>query len=198
MPKTKLKPQILLTREAMQAEVADYVKISLTYTELTARMEREKTEVEKRHADELARLAGEMELHFAAVQNYCTTHRGELFPDKKSIDLPSAVVRFADTPPSVGKRSSRETWGGLAKRLEGLVFYHPDDLKLQPENRRVVLNCSQYVKEADPTLDKNALLADRTKLTLEQLAAMGIRFEQEELFYIEPKSEVAASESRAA
>jgi hypothetical protein len=41
-------------------------------------------------------------------------------------------------------------------------------------------------------VDKKSLLADRDRLTGEQLAEAGIRFEQDELFYITPKSEVAA------
>ena len=100
---------------------------------------------------------------------------------------PGATVRFADTPPSVAKRSSRETWGSLAKRLLGLVFHHPEDQGLSVENRRVLLDCANYVREGDPEVNKNALLADRSHFTDEQLAAMGVKFESEEIFYIEPK-----------
>jgi hypothetical protein len=50
----------------------------------------------------------------------------------------------------------------------------------------------RYVNAPEPEVDKKALLADREKLSLEQLSEAGIRCEQDELFYITPKSEVAA------
>jgi len=197
--KTKFKPSILHTRESMEAEVTEYVKLKLEHIELTARMEREKADIEKQHEARINELAQLIDAKFAGVQNFCETHRGELVTGKiKSFETVNAVIGFRDTPPAVGKRREKETWGSIAKRLEGLVFYHPDDAKLQPENRRVILDCSKYVKEADPELSKTALLADRARLTADQLLAMGVAFTSEEHFFVEPKSQVAAGDAKEA
>lgn len=197
--KTKLKPTVLHTREAMEAEVTDYVKLKLRHVEISARMEQLKAQVEQKFEEELNDLARQIDAKFAAVQNFCETHRGELVTDKlKSFETINAVIGFRDTPPAVGKLVQKDNWGGIAKRMEGLVFYHPEDLQLEPDKRRVVLDCSKYVKESDPDISKTALLQDRSKFTAEQLRAMGIAFTSEEHFYVEPKSDVVIGDTKEA
>ncbi len=83
-----------------------------------------------------------------------------------------ATVGFRTEPPSVEKKG-KDTWGAIAKRLAALDWGQP------------------YVNDPAPEVDKKALLADRAKLTEEQLDQAGIRFEADEIFYISPKSEVA-------
>lgn len=195
--KTKLKPVILHTREGMEAEATEYVKLQLRLIELTARMEQRKAEVEQEFEKELNEVAQQIEIKFAAVQNFCETHRSLVVTAEcKSFDTVNATIGFRDTPPAVDKKTS-DTWEGVARRMEGLVFYHPEDASKPPEQRRVVLDCSQYVK-APPQLLKAALLADRSNFTAEQLRAMGIKFTSEELFYITPKSQVAAGDVKEA
>lgn len=190
MPKPKLKPIVLTTREGMEAEITNYLQKSLRHAEVTAQMEQAKVEVERRFEAQLNALAGEIELSFAAVHNFCQLHRRSLMPDdKKSFETVNASVAFENTPHSVGK-TTKETFAAIAKRLQGLVFTGADG---QPE-----LDCAKYVRESDPELNKAALLADRPKLTPEQLRAMGIRFEQDEFFYIRPKSQIVESKSEAA
>jgi phage host-nuclease inhibitor protein Gam len=96
-----------------------------------------------------------------------------LFPDKKSIDLLLATVGYRTEPPSVEKCSKKDTWSAIAKRLEALDWG------------------VRYITTPDPEVDKKALLADRDRLTAGQLSEAGIRFEQDEFFYITPKSDVA-------
>jgi phage host-nuclease inhibitor protein Gam len=178
----KAKPAVIHTREGMEAAVNDYAQLKLKHLAVLARLEQSKKEVERKFESELNGLANDIELKFASVQNYCMVHRSELLNgDKKSFETISARLGFYDTPMRVEKRSSKETFGNIAKRLLGLVFKKGDE---------VVLDCEQYVRTADPDLDKNALLADRTKFTAEQLDAMGIKFERDEIFFIEPKSEL--------
>jgi hypothetical protein len=61
-----------------------------------------------------------------------------------------------------------------------------------------LLDCSHFVREPAPQVDKPALLVDRATFTPEELRIMGIAFEQDELFFIDPKSEVAQGDSREA
>lgn len=186
--KDKIKPAILHTREGMEAEITDYLRLQLKHKALTAEMEAEKLAVEKRFQDRLNGLGRDIEAKFAAVQNFCVLHRPELLTgDKKSFETVNATVRFYFTPFSVEKRG-KETFGALAKRLLGLVF---------TDKNQVVLDCAQFVRDPEPELDKNALLAARANLTEEQLKAMGLRFGQEEIFAIEPKSELLDADTGA-
>jgi len=178
------KPVILLTREGMEAAVNDYARLKLELIAEQARMEADKTAVEKRYEERINSLGRQIEDKFASVQNYCLTHRSEVLPgDKKSFETVAATVRFYNTPHRVEVRR-KEKLGTLAKRLLGLVF-HPDT--------PAELDCAKYTREADPELNKEALLADRGVLTKEQLEAMNIKFEWDEIFAIEPKSELVAA-----
>lgn len=183
--KEKMKPVILLTREGMEAAVNDYARLKLELVAETARMEAEKTAVEKRYEEKINSLGRQIEDKFASVQNFCLTHRAELLPgDKKSFETVAATVKFYNTPQRVEVRR-KENLGTLAKRLLGLVF---NAGKLEE------LNCEKYVREADPVLNKEALLADRALLTEEKLMAMNIKFEWDEIFTIEPKSELVSGD----
>jgi phage host-nuclease inhibitor protein Gam len=196
---TTPKPAILHTREAMEAVAAEYVRQKLAHLALTAALEQEKAAIEKRCAPRLNKLALDIELNFAAVQNFCTQHRALVLDGKaKSFETLNATIGFRDTPPRVDKVRSKETWGAIARRLLGLVFTRPEDDHLDPLNRRPLLDCGIYVREGEPEVAKDVLLADRAHLTADQLTTMGLRFESEELFYIEPKSQVAQGDTKAA
>lgn len=173
MKKEKFTPCIISSREGLEATVADVILLKIQYAGLTAAMEEEIAKVQKRHQDGMLEVARRIETQEAGIYTYCQQHRKELFPEKKSIDMLLAEIGFRDEPHSVEKASKKDTWGAIAKRLLSLAWG------------------KQYLTDPDPEIDKRALLADRKKITAEQLAAAGIKFEADEIFYIKPKSEVA-------
>ena len=178
--KAKIIPVIVTSRESMEAHVADVVRLKLETAEKKAAMEKEIADVQKRHQAGLLVLERQVAIKEAGIFVYCQQHRAELFPDKKSIDTLLASVGFELTPFSVEKRSTKDTWGDIALRLEALDWG------------------AQFVRENDPEVDKASLLAKRTTLTDEQLRAAGIRFDQDENFFIRPKSQVAEQTVREA
>jgi phage host-nuclease inhibitor protein Gam len=163
----------VLSREALDAAVAETATLKIEYAAAKAAMELEIARVQERHQEQLLALGKRIETREAGVFVYCQQHRAQLFTDKKSIDFLQATVGFRTGPPSVEKSSRKETWASVAQRLEGLDWGH------------------RYVSTPAPEVDKKALLADREKLSGGQLAEAGLRFEQDEVFYITPKSEVA-------
>ena len=114
------------------------------------------------------------------VQEYCTAHRAVLFADKKSRETPLAVFGFETTPPRVETASKKIHWKDVVARLLRLAWG------------------KAYVRLPKPQPDKEALLADREKLTAEQLVAAGIQFCQDEQFFIRPKPETAAASVKEA
>lgn len=180
MKRQKLEPCIITSRAALEASVADIVRLKLEHTEAIAQMEQEIAEVQKRHQERLLYLSRAMEVREAGVFVYCQKNRAELFPEKKSLDLLLATVGFETTPPRVEKRSRKDTFGEIGLRLEGLDWG------------------AAYVRYPDPEINKEKLLADRTQITPEQLQEAGLRIEQDENFFIRPKSEVAEQSVREA
>jgi phage host-nuclease inhibitor protein Gam len=178
--RNKIEPCIITSRAALDAVVADVVKLKLEYTEATACMEQEIAEVQKRHQDRLLNLGRQLESREAGVFVYCQRNRAALFLEKKSLDLLLATVGFELTPPRVEKVSGKDTFSKAAARLEGL------DWGLT------------YVRYPDPEVNKDAILADRAKLKPEQLREAGLRIEQDEIFFIRPKSAVAEQSVREA
>ena len=172
--KEKIQTVPILSREALEVAVAEVATLKIQFAAAEAEMELEIARVQERHQGPMLALAKRIQIREAGVFVYCQQHRAQLFPDKKSIDFLLATVGFRTEPPSVEKSSRKDTWTAIAQRLEALGWG------------------SRYVNIPEPEVDKKALLADREKLSLEQLSEAGIRFEQDELFYITPKSEIAA------
>ena len=160
--------------ESLDAAVADIVRARIKLTQATAAKDAELAAVEKRHQLTLVTLTEEIADAEALVQDYCVACRSVLFPEKKSRETNLAVIGFEFTPWRVETASKKVTWKEVVKRLSRAAW------------------SKVYVRRAEPKPDKEALLADREKLTDTQCTAAGIRFAQDEQFFIRPKPETAA------
>lgn len=176
----KLEPCIINSRAALEAVVADVVKLKIEQTHATAAMEQEIAEVQKRHQENLLGLGRQIEAREAGVFVYCRKNRAALFPEKKSVDLLLATVGFELTPPRVDKISGKDTFGKIGLRLKNLDWG------------------AAYVRYPDPEVNKEKILADRAKLKLEQLEEAGLVIEQDENFFIRPRSDIAEQSVREA
>lgn len=166
--------------EALDTAVAATVRLKIQHTAKTADMEAGVAAVQKAHAARLARLAEEITAAEADIQDYCTAHRAELFADKKSRESAAAVFGFELTPHRVETASKKLKWKDVVARLQRLPWG------------------LAYVREPEPQPDKKGLLTDREKLSPEQLTAAGIAFEQDEQFFIRPKSASAEASAQPA
>ena len=159
--------------EALDTAVAEVVRQRILHTRALAARDAALAEVEKRHQAGLAAAAGQITLLEAGIQDYCTARREELFPAKKSRETSLAEFGFELTPPRVETANKKVKWRDVVSRLLGVAWG------------------AAYVRQAEPQPDKQALLADRDRLTPEQRAAAGIQFCQDEQFFIRPKPETA-------
>ena len=177
------RPQFMTTLkitslEALDSAVADAVRLKIEHTKLTATKEEETTAIEKRHQKLISACADKISAVETAVHEYCRAHRGDLFTDKKSRETTLAIFGFELTPHRVETNSRKIKWADVVARLMRLPWG------------------KAYVAWSTPKPDKNALLADREKLTAEQLMAAGIEFAQDEQFFIRPKPETAEETTR--
>lgn len=171
--KEKIVPIKIATREGMEAAVADVVRFKLQKAELTAQMEQEIADVQKRYQEAILSLDRQIEIGVASTYMFCQDHRAELFAEKKTLETLLAEVGFRTSPPAVEKLKSKDTWGQIALRLQ-VTDWGKD-----------------YIREADPEVNKQALITDRSTLDEAELKKIGITITQEENFFIEPKSQVA-------
>ncbi len=160
--------------ESLDSAVAEVVRLRIRITQKTAEKDAELASIEKRHQTGIHALKDTVAAREREIAAYCAANRAELFKEKKSRETTLAVFGFEITPPRVEPAGRRIKWTDVVSRLLRLQWGH------------------KYLRLADPKPDKDALLADREKLLPEQLDAIGIRFEQDEQFYIRPKPETAA------
>lgn len=172
--KSKKAPHLVLaTEDAMIGALNRHAELSLhlagedaKHDELIATLNSGHTEATQGDRDELAQLENSIAL-------FADTHRAELFPgEKKSKEYLNGTIGFRLSPPSVGTIVPKETQETIALRLDQLPWGEP------------------YVTWK-PVLNKDVLLRDRLTLTPEQLAVAGIRFKQEENFFITPAADAA-------
>lgn len=166
-------PLVITSPEALDARVADVVRLKINHTKVVAEMEAEMAAVQKRHQGRIAKLLECIAEGEAEIASYCQARRADLFPDKKSRETTLAVFGFELTPPRVETSSRKIKWADVLARLQRLAWG------------------KAYCVPTGFKLDKNGLLADREKLTPEQLTAAGIQFCQDEQFFIRPKPETA-------
>ena len=159
--------------EALNSAVADVVRHRILHTRAVAARDAALAEIEKRHQAGIAAIASQITVLESGIQDYCTARREELFTVKKSRETSLAEFGFELTPPRVETANKKVKWRDVASRLLGLAWG------------------AAYVRQAEPQPDKQALLADRDRLTSEQRAAAGIQFCQDEQFFIRPKPETA-------
>ncbi|HWY74069.1 MAG TPA: host-nuclease inhibitor Gam family protein [Verrucomicrobiae bacterium] len=159
--------------ESLDARVSEILRLRAQRAARLAELEARLAAVQEAYARPIAELDHQLLHRETAVQTYCHTHRAELFAARKSRETITAVVGFELSPHRVETAGRRVTWKTVVSALLGLGWGRP------------------YVRHPEPQLNKDALLADRHKLTPDQLAAAGIRFAQAEQFYIRSKTGIA-------
>lgn len=163
----------ITSTESLDSHVAEAVRRKIRRVATAVRMETEIAAIQKKFAPDLAAQADAIAEIEADIQLYCEAHRAELFPDKKSRENIAAVFGFELTPWRVETAGKKIKWKDVIQRLKRLAWG------------------GAYLRTPDPHVDKEALGADREKLTAVQRLAAGIQFVQDEQFFIRPKSEIA-------
>lgn len=112
--------------------------------------------------------AEEIKTKTAVLERWAINHR-EIFGDRRSLDLPRAVIGFRTSTPSV-KPVKGMTIGDVIENL----------LRMPGGDR--------FVRYPKPELDKQAVLAERDAFS-DLFEKVGIQIVQEERFFIEAKAE---------
>jgi phage host-nuclease inhibitor protein Gam len=150
---------------------AEFAERQAAYNKLVAEKNTALADVGRRFDDLIAAESSAMLDRAGALEEWAGARRKEFFAQSKTLDLGPVFLSFRLKPPSVGKLRGREKVCDIARRLLKFPWG------------------SKYVRTAEPTIDKEALLADRDNLSAQQLIDAGLRFAQDEEFKIEVKGE---------
>jgi phage host-nuclease inhibitor protein Gam len=171
--KTRITAQdIALSEEDVQRLVGE---ISANVVELDKRVAALNVDLDKvraKHEPQITRLQNEIEEKSRQVEAWGVKNKSERFTERRSCTYARGEIGFRLGQWTV-KTMKGVTLKEVAKRLQKFRWGKP------------------YLKVPAPSVNKEELLKNRTKLSEERLLALGITFVQEDRFYIEPKSDQA-------
>lgn len=177
--KTKTKPMfaVIPNEDALAAAANRYVELRLKLNHKMVKHEQRIAEANTEFDQDTAELVAEIAGLESGCQLFAESHR-ELFPESakegpRSRQYRNAAIGFRWNPFKVEKRVGKDTFEAIAERLGAVPWGEP------------------YLRQADPVVDKDALLKHQAELTEEQLAQVGIRFARGETFFIDPVFESA-------
>jgi phage host-nuclease inhibitor protein Gam len=166
MPKRiKLTEPSIQTREEMERLVGQLCALTIQSDERRAEMDRRIMEIRAEYEAQLAVADQELQQLMALARDWAESHPEE-FAGRKSIDMTHGTVGFRTGQPTL-RTVSGWTWSRV---LEGLG---PLYIRVKQEP------------------NKEAILADRDILGPVGLRQLGLRVDQPEAFFVEPKRETA-------
>lgn len=170
MARTREKKVVVsgVTRDQMEEAFGVFAFADAKMQGINAAMDAEITKIRERNADELAKWQQQKDTSLEVLQTYATENRDELFSKKKSMETAHGVLGFRTGTPKLKTRKGF-TWAAV---LELLRQFNP-----------------AYVRTTEE-IAKDKLLADRDEEEMPELMQkVGIKVEQDETFFVEPKKE---------
>ena len=168
--------------DRLQAEqvTGDVCRLQNEINNLKLDMDGRLQQIRAEYEGELDGRQKQLDSQVLALEAWAKENPDEFPAGRKSIEFVHGIVGFRTGTPKVktGKRYS--TLAALAKAMLGVPW------------------AKKYVKTAEPSLNKEALIADRGTLTAAQLNLFGIQITQDETFYVEPKAETLEQGAKVA
>lgn len=166
----KPKPTTIQTREALECAMGDLAQATIRRGKVALDLETRLQNIRKAFETPLAELDDEIEALVADLEAWAALHKEE-FADRKSLALIHGVLGFRTGNPTL-------------KTVKGVKWDHVLAL-LKSAGMRGYIRASEEV-------DKETILAHREGIGAAKLAALGMRVDQEERFYVEPRQEQQA------
>lgn len=166
----KTKPTTIKTRDELENVLGEYAAAAIERAKLGATMDAKLNEIRAAYEERFAGLDETLEGLFADLEAWAALHRDE-FADRRSLDLLHGTIGFRTGNPAV-------------KPLKGVKWEHVVD-----QLRAAHLDA--WLRAPDPEVNKEAVLAARETLGADRLAQLGMRVEQTERFFVDPKIEGA-------
>ena len=157
----------VMDREKAAEAFAEYAKVDAKLENIQSKMDLEITKVREKYQDKLDVFSKDREEAFDKLKAYAEGNP-EALGKKKSVEFTHGVLGFRTGTPTV-KTQKGQTWASVVKLMKA---FKPDFVRLKEEpNKELILSEREKESSAD--------LFDK----------IGVRIEQKETFYVEPKKE---------
>lgn len=157
-----------ITSEVMEQAFASYSQADAKLESISSKMDLEITKIREKYQDEVQKQTELRNKAFDTLQAFAMENREDLFAKRKSMDTVHGSLGFRTCTPSL-KPLKGFTWPSVLNMLKEFL----------PEYVRV---------KEEPAKDK--LLADREVPEVQQLLSkVGLKVDQDETFFVEPKKE---------
>ena len=170
MTKTREKKVVVsgVTRDQMEEAFGKFALADAKIQGINAKMDAEITKIRDRNADALAEYQEQKDAAFDVLQTYAVENRDDLFTKRKSMETTHGILGFRTGTPKL-KTLKGFTWAAVLELLK----------RTKPE----------YVRTSEEVA-KDKLLADRESEEMPELMrTVGIKVDQDETFFVEPKKE---------
>ena len=170
---TRIKPSLLDidTREDAERHVGLAATWQNEVNAVKLEMDAELIAVRQRYEGKIDALEQMLGRVILSLEAWANSNPQEFPAGRKSIDFVHGIVGFRTGTPKVKKGRKFPSLEAIAEVMASLPW------------------ARKYVKHAVPTVNKEALIADRGQLTAKQLNTLGLQIVQDETFFLEPKAE---------
>lgn len=190
MSKTREKRPVIqgINREKCEEAFGTYAKADAKLQQITAKMDGELTKIREKYQEDIAKLNQQIKDSGDIIEVFAKEHKEELFSKKKSIELAHGKIGFRTGTPAI-KTLKGFTWASVTELLKQFL---PDYVRTKEEaNKEALLADYDNVLEPKDENDPLAKIPEADRPTLETMfPKIGIKIEQDESFFIEPKKEV--------
>lgn len=177
MKTSRLKAPSLSSRIEFERCVDDLARTTVALRKLEARRDDKLQQVRAEWEPSVREASARTESLTLLVEKYAEEHREELLPGKlKSAETSLAVFGFRLGNPTLKLLNRRCSWEGVVAALK-------------------LLGLAQFVRTVEEA-DKDGIKG--ANLPKDQLDQLGVKIDQVETFYVEPKEQPTAQEARVA
>ncbi len=162
-----------MTRTEAEALTGEIVKLQLERARINSAMEIKITNVRAEYEGRLDTLTTQEAGKVSALREWAESNPSEFPKDTRSVSFVHARVGFRTNPPKVEKTGKKLSWEDVLKNMQR-------DPTLRP-----------FIRQAEPEINKQALIDARDQLSKDSLTGAGLRIVQGETFFVDPVAESA-------
>ena len=171
-----------VTRDQMEEAFGAYASADAEIAKITAEMDKQFTAIREKHAERLAALEKTKEENFEVLNVFASEHKDELFSKKKSLESAHGTIGFRTGTPKL-KTLKGFTW---ASALQLVKQFLPGYVRTTDEIAKDKLLADRELEEVKATNHEKPITM------FEAMAECGIKVDQDETFFVEPKKEEVA------
>lgn len=184
MKTARIKAPTIANRAAFDLVVDGIAKATTSLRALEARRDAQIQKIQEAHAPDIAELEQEIDLAASMAEKYADEHRAELIPGKvKSAETPLARFGYRLGNRTVALLNRKCSWEAALKLLKAFG-YHTCVRQAEEVNKEQVLATTDE-------LGFIGIESDIGRINITALANIGLKINQSESFFIEPKVEGA-------